>query len=78
MSLLTKQKETHRKQNYGYWVGGRDSQGLWEGHVHNVINIFKWIISKDLLYNTWNLLNVMCQPGWEGGLGENEYMYMYD
>ena len=23
------------------------------------------------------LLNVMCQPGWERGLGENGYMYMY-
>ena len=24
------------------------------------------------------LLSVMCQPGWEGSLGENGYMYMYD
>ena len=23
------------------------------------------------------LLNVMWQPGWEGSLGENEYMHMY-
>ena len=23
------------------------------------------------------LLNVMWQPGWEGSLGENRYMYMY-
>ena len=23
------------------------------------------------------LLNVMWQPGWEGSLGENGYMYMY-
>ena len=23
------------------------------------------------------LLNVMCQPGWERGLGENGYMYIY-
>ena len=23
------------------------------------------------------LLNVMCQPRWEGGLGANGYMYMY-
>ena len=23
------------------------------------------------------LLNIMCQPGWEGSLGENGYMYMY-
>ena len=24
------------------------------------------------------LLNVMWQPAWEQGLGENGYMYMYD
>ena len=23
------------------------------------------------------LLNIMWQPGWEGSLGENGYMYMY-
>ena len=23
------------------------------------------------------LLNVMCQPAWEEGFGENGYMYMY-
>ena len=23
------------------------------------------------------LLNVMCQPGWEGNLGEDGYMYIY-
>ena len=40
----------------------------------------KWITNKD---NTWNcithgtLLNVMWQPGWEGSLGENGYMYVY-
>ena len=39
MNLLTKQKEAHRlrKQIYGGW--GRDSQGVWDGHVH--IAIFK-------------------------------------
>ena len=29
----------------------------------------KWITNKDLLNVTW-------QPGWEGSLGENGYMYM--
>ena len=24
-----------------------------------------------------DMLNVMWQPGWEGSLGENGYMYMY-
>ena len=32
---------------------------------------FKWITSKDLLYNTENLLSVTRQPGWKGNLGEN-------
>ena len=35
----------------------------------------KWITNKDLLWGI--LLNVMYQPGWEQGLGENGYMYMY-
>ena len=45
------------------------------------INIYtlllKWITTKDLLCITWNLLSVMWQPGWEGSLGKNGYMYMY-
>ena len=38
----------------------------------------KWITNKDLLYNHGTLLKVMWQPGWEGSLGWNGYMYMYD
>ena len=39
---------------------------------------FKWITNKALLYIAQGtLLNVMWQPGWEGSLGENGYMYMY-
>ena len=37
----------------------------------------KWITNKDLLIAHRSLLNAMCQPGWEKGLGENGYMYMY-
>ena len=37
----------------------------------------KWITNKDQLYTTWNLLNVLWQPGWDGSLGDNGYMYMY-
>ena len=36
----------------------------------------KWIINKDLTCGT--LLSVMWQPGWEGSLGDNGYMHMYD
>ena len=31
-----------------------------------------------LLYLKWLINNVICQSGWERGLGENGYMYMYD
>ena len=37
----------------------------------------KWIVSKDLLIAHGTLLSIMWQPGWEGSLGENGYMYMY-
>ena len=36
----------------------------------------KWTTNKDLPHGT--LLNIVWQPGWEGSLGENGYMYMYD
>ena len=36
----------------------------------------KWITSKVLLYSTGNS-NVIGQPGSEGKLGKNGYMYMY-
>ena len=36
----------------------------------------KWITKKELLYIKVTPLNVMLQPGWEGSLGENGYMYM--
>ena len=34
-------------------------------------------ITKIPLYSIGTLLNVTWQPGWEGSLGENEYMRMY-
>ena len=33
--------------------------------------------NKDLLVAQGTLLNVMWQPGWEGSLGENGYVYMH-
>ena len=38
MYLFTKQKQTHRlrERTYGY-QGGRDSQGVWDQHVHTAI-----------------------------------------
>ena len=37
----------------------------------------KWITTKTYCIAYGTLLNVMCQPVWEGGLGENGYIYMY-
>jgi len=36
----------------------------------------KWVTKRtyDIAHGT--LLNVVCQPGWEGCLRENEYMYV--
>ena len=55
-----------------------------------VLNIAR--VTKISHYYIWNgnqrgptiyiahgtLLNVMWQPGWEGSLGKNRYMYVYD
>ena len=38
----------------------------------------KWIPNKELRIAQGTLLIVMWQPGWEGSLGENAYMYVYD
>ena len=55
-------------------MGGRDSQGVWDRHVHTAV------CKMDNQHGPiaqGTLLNVMWQPGWEGSLGENGYMYMY-
>ena len=37
-----------------------------------------WITNQNLLYSTWDSAQCYVAAGWEGGLGENGYMYMYD
>ena len=40
----------------------------------------RWITNKDLLYGRQNSVicdRVMWEPGWEGNLGENGYMFIY-
>ena len=40
MNLFTKRKQTHRERIYDYQqgkMGGRDSQGLWDRHVHTAL-----------------------------------------
>ena len=72
---LTKQKETHRlgEQTYGCWGEGRGEGILREFGVDMyTLLCLKWRTNKDLLYIAQGtLLNVMWQPGWERGLGEN-------
>ena len=38
----------------------------------------KWITNKNLLQSTWNSAQCYMAAGWEEGLGENAYIYMYD
>ena len=52
--------------------GVRDSQGVWNGHRHTAV-----FTMDNPQGPTATLLDVMWQPGWEGSLGENGYMYMY-
>ena len=42
------------------------------------LRYLKRVTNKDPLYGTGTLLKVMRQLGWEGSLGENGYMCMYD
>ena len=52
--------------------GGRMGKGIVRKFGMDMYTLLylKWTVSKDLLYSTWNLLNVIWQPGWEGSLGE--------
>ena len=46
------------------------------GMDRHILLYLKWITNKDLLYSTKTPFNVMWQPGWEGSLRENGYMYV--
>ena len=79
MNLLTKQEKTlrlrkqiHSCQRVGGegWGGAIGGEG-WGGAIAKefrkvmyTLLYLKWITNKNLLYSTWTLLNVMCQPGW--------------
>ena len=63
---------------YGWWGEGWGKRIVREfGMGTYTLLCLKWITNKDLRIAQGTLLNVMRQPGWEGSLGENEYMYMY-
>ena len=44
--------------------------------MHTLLYL-KWVTNKDYCRAQGTLLSVMQQPGWEGSLWENGYMYMY-
>ena len=74
---LTKHKKTHRlrKQTYGF-QGGRESQRLWEGHVHTII--FKMDNQQGPIIQHMELSSVLCASlNGMGIWGENRYMYIY-
>ena len=67
------ERDSHTQKTNLRLPGGRNSQGVWEGHVHPAI--FK-MGNKDYCTAHGILLNIICQPGWERDLGENGHMYM--
>ena len=76
MNLSTKQTQIHRLRE---WTDGCQGEGWEEGIIREfgmdiyTLLYLKRATNKDLLYQ----LSVRWQPGWEGGLGENGYMYTY-
>ena len=74
---LTKQKETHRLKKMNLWLWGGGGTVRVFGKVMNTLLYSKWITKGPAVQARGTVLNVMCQPGWEWGLGENGYMYMY-
>ena len=77
MNLLTKQKRDSQTYKRKLWLlGGKDSQGVWEGHVHTAI--LKLDNKQDLImYSPWNSTQCYVTSWMGGGFGENGYMYMY-
>ena len=57
---------------------GKDEVVREFGIDRNTLLYLKWITNNVLLYSTGTVFNVMWQPGWEGSLGENGYMYVCD
>ena len=75
MNLPTKQKRDSQTQKTNLWLpGGRDSQGLWEGHVHTAV--FKMDNQQELIVQHRELCSMWCGSPGGKGCGENGYMYM--
>ena len=56
-------------------MGERDSQGVWDGHVHTAI--FKTGNQQGPIVQDMELCSMLWQPGWKDSLGENGYMSMF-
>jgi len=68
LTVLESELRVAREKNWG-----RDREfGI---DMYTLLHL-KWITDKDLLYSIENSTQVMWQPGWEGSLKENGYMYM--
>ena len=73
--LITKQKQTNR---LGLWLPGgkngvKDTQGIWDGHVHTAV--FKIDSQQGPTVQHMKLyFNVIWQHGWKRSLGDNGYM----
>ena len=80
MRTVYKTKTDSETWRTSLWLpGGRLGEGIIRKFGMDIYTLLylKWITNKDLLYSTWNLLNVMWQSGWEGSLEHNGYMYMH-
>ena len=58
----------------GWWMGARDSWGVWDGLVHTAV--LKWVTDKDLPYRAWNSAQC-CVVAWMGGEFEEEWTHVY-
>ena len=56
------------------WMGQRVAREF--GINMDTLLYLKWI-TRTYCIAQGTLLNVMWQPGWEGSLGENGYLYTY-
>ena len=79
--INAKQKEPHRlrQRTYGCLEEEWGEEIVREFGINMYTLLYlKWITSKVLLYRQGTLLHAPWQPGWEGSLGENGYVYTYD
>ena len=75
INLFTKQKQTHRKQTYGYQEGRVDRRDGEFGIYMYTLLYLKWITNKDLVYSTGN--SAQCYiAAWMGGEFGVEWLHV--